>query len=100
MVGAFTTTPLYYKATKEKYKDTEVLIEAGCHFAIVTKDNKGTIIVMDYAFVKAIVQDHVPPPPLALRLHAYAKRRYGSDVMIHRKRYDEIAKVSTDVHLL
>ncbi|KAF5644976.1 transcriptional activator srcap [Fusarium tjaetaba] len=88
---AFTTAPLYYKATREKYADTDVLIEAGCHFVIVTKDAKGSInVVMDYVFLKPSSDDHVPPPSAALFLHAAAKRRYGSSAIIHSKIKGEV----------
>ncbi|KAF3104127.1 hypothetical protein TWF102_000174 [Orbilia oligospora] len=72
LTGEQALTPLNYKPKKDisLIKDTDIVIEAGWHFVLVTKDSKGEpTVIIDYAF-----GSNPPPPP-----SAEAKSDAGSD---------------------
>jgi hypothetical protein len=81
--------PIYYKLTKDDtaYADTDVWVEAGCHFVLVAKDAKSSpVVLMDYVFAKPSPSTSVPPPARALRKHAQLKRLLGPDAVFRTKR--------------
>ncbi|EGX53135.1 hypothetical protein AOL_s00006g513 [Orbilia oligospora ATCC 24927] len=61
LTGEYALTPLNFKPKTDisLIKDTDIVIEAGWHFVLVTKDSKGEpTVIIDYAF-----GGNPPPPP-------------------------------------
>ena len=80
---------IYFKLTKNEddYQPTDVIVEAGCHFVIVTKDSKGSPnVAMDYVFARPEPNTIVSSPVEALKRHAQIKRIHGPDAPVRSEK--------------
>ncbi|KAJ4410667.1 hypothetical protein N0V85_003924 [Neurospora sp. IMI 360204] len=87
--------PIYYKLNKDPkdYKETDVLVQAGCHFVVVVKDRTGAKnVVLDYVFAQPTPDYSVPSPALALQVHAHYQKLHGPNTVIPSRPWERDAK--------
>lgn len=93
--GVLGDDPIYYKLNKDPkdYKETDVLVQAGCHFVVVLKDKTGAKnVVLDYVFAQPTPDYSVPSPALALQVHAHYQKLHGPNTVIPSRPWERDAK--------